>query len=184
MSAAPINIIKIKDKEFRLLITSQAIQSSVKLIAEKMNAEFKGKNPLFIAVLNGSFLFAADLVKSIAVDCEITFVKLASYSGNSTTGVVKELIGLSENISGRTVIVLEDIVDSGITLESLYAQLKKMNPAELKVAALFFKPGCYTKNIRIDYVGMEVPNDFLVGYGLDYDGLGRNLEDIYTEIKN
>jgi len=183
MSTLTRKSIKIKEKEFRVAISSETIQEAVRTIAGRMNKELEGKCPLFIAVLNGSFLFAADLLKSITIDCEITFVKLASYNGTSSTGIVKELVGLSENIKDRTIVVLEDIVDTGITLESLFAQLKKQDPKELKVAALLFKPEAYTKNIKVDYVGMEVKNEFLVGYGLDYDGLGRNYRDIYVEIK-
>lgn len=176
------NMLQIKDRHFRVSIPSERIQKEVAAIAGRMNKELAGKTPLFIAVLNGSFLFAADLFRNLDIECSITFVKLASYSGTSSTGNVKQLLGLNEDIKGRTVIVLEDIVDTGVTLESLYAQLGALQPAELKTAALLFKPHAYKKNIKVDYVGMEVGNEFLVGYGLDYDGLGRNLRDIYTEV--
>src|ERR1051325_862531 len=175
----PSATVKIKDKNFRISISSEEIQMAVKRIAERMNEDLKDKCPLFIVVLNGSFLFAADLMKSVTIDCEITFVKLSSYSGTHSTGTVKELVGLSEDPNGRTVVFLEDIVDTGVTLESLYAQIKKMGPREVKVAALLHKPKAYTKSIPIDYIGLEVGNEFIVGYGLDYDGLGRNLRDIY-----
>jgi hypoxanthine phosphoribosyltransferase len=179
----PTTSVRIKDKNFRICISSEEIQRAVKGIAGRMNRELEGKCPLFIVVLNGSFLFAADLMKSVTIDCEITFVKLSSYSGTGSTGTVKELVGLSEDPRGRTVVFLEDIVDTGVTLESLYAQIKKMGPEEVKVAALLHKPKAYTKNIPIDYVGLEVGNEFIVGYGLDYDGLGRNLRDIYKLVE-
>jgi hypoxanthine phosphoribosyltransferase len=174
--------IRIKDRDFRISIPSATIQDAVVRIAARMNRELDGKCPLFVAVLNGSFLFAADLMKHVTIDCEITFVKLSSYLGTSTTGTVKQLMGLNESVEGRTVVFLEDIVDTGITLESLYGQIGKLGPREVQVAALLFKPQAYTKSIKVDYVGMEVKNDFLVGYGLDYDGLGRNLRDIYAEV--
>ena len=127
-------------------------------------------------------MFTADLLKHIDFNCEVTFLKLTSYHGTSTTGSVKQLIGINEEIKGRDVIVLEDIVDTGITLEQILEQLKSFEPSSIKVATLLYKPAAYKKNIKIDYVGMEIPNDFIVGYGLDYDGLGRNLADIYTLI--
>ena len=182
MSTLKEKKIKIGDKQFKLSISEERINKEVEAIAGKINEEMKETRPLFIAVLNGSFLFAADLLKDVTIECEISFVKLASYSGTSSSGIVKELVGLNENIKDRTVVVLEDIVDTGITLESLYAQLIKYEPKELKVAALLFKPEAYTKKIKVDYVGIEVKNEFLVGYGLDYDGLGRNLRDIYVEV--
>ena len=182
MSTLTRKMIKIRDKQFKISISEEKISEAVKAIAVRMNKDLEGKRPLFIAVLNGSFLFAADLLKDLNIDCEISFVKLASYSGTSSSGIVKELVGLTENIKDRTVVVLEDIVDTGVTLESLYAQLRKQEPKELKVAALLFKPEAYTKKIKVDYVGMEVKNEFLVGYGLDYDGSGRNLRDIYVEV--
>lgn len=172
--------IRIKDKNFDIYIPSGDIQQRIDEVAERINKDLEGTKPLFLAVLNGSFLFAADLMKRLTIDCEISFVKVSSYSGTSSTGAVKQLIGLSESLKDRTVVVLEDIVDTGLTLESLRGQILKMEPKELKFATLLFKPEAYTRNIPIDYIGMEVPNLFLVGYGLDYDGLGRNLEDIYV----
>ncbi|MFH1319863.1 MAG: hypoxanthine phosphoribosyltransferase [Bacteroidota bacterium] len=176
--------VKIKDKEFEILLPSGKIQNAVKEMAEMMNVEFKGKNPLFISVLNGSFIFAADLLKKINIDCGISFVKLASYEGTATTGEIKTLVGLDENIKDRLVVILEDIVDTGNTIETLIAQLKAFKPAEVKIATLLFKPGAYEKDIKIDYIALEVPNDFLIGYGLDYDGLGRNYEEIYVLVKS
>jgi hypoxanthine phosphoribosyltransferase len=172
-------VVKLKDKHFKRFLPSDDIERAVNFIGDKMNSDFAGKKPLFISVLNGSFLFAADLMKTLTIDCEITFVKLASYQGTQTTGKVRTLIGFGEEITNRTVVILEDIVDTGNTLEVLVARLKELNPLEIKVAALLYKPEAYTKDIPVDYVGFKVGNDFLVGYGLDYDGLGRNLRDIY-----
>jgi hypoxanthine phosphoribosyltransferase len=176
--------IKLKDKEFGVSLDSEEIQKIIKQIAEKINMDYNDKErPLFISILNGSFMFTADLLKQIDFNCEITFLKLSSYLGTSTTGSVKELIGINENIQGRHVIVLEDIVDTGITLEQIVLELNKQKPADIRIATFLFKPAAYKKDIKINYVGKEIPNDFIIGYGLDYDGLGRNLPDIYTLIQ-
>ena len=138
------------------------------------------KDPLFIAVLNGSFLFAADVMRKITIpNAEISFIKLSSYSGTKTTGEVNELIGINEDIKARNVIILEDIIDTGITLNKIISLLKKEDVADVKIATLLFKPDSYTKNIHIDFIGKSIPNDFVVGYGLDYDEIGRNLPHIY-----
>jgi hypoxanthine phosphoribosyltransferase len=170
----------IHDKTFKTKIAAKEIQKAVMDVAKLINAELKGKKPLFLAVLNGSFMFAADLLKKVTVECEITFVKVASYHGTQTTGNIKQLIGINEDIKGRTVVVIEDIVDTGTTIENVYEQLQQMGAAEIKIATLLFKPEAYKKTVPIDYAAIVVPNDFLVGYGLDYNGLGRNLEDIYV----
>ncbi len=178
--------VTIHDKEFELFITYEKIRSIVEEMAEKMNNDFKDKNPLFLCILNGSFMFAAEVFKRISLlDAEISFIKLASYSGTQTTGEVKQLIGLNEDLSGRTVIVLEDIVDSGITIANTIEQIKAKNPKEVKIATLLLKPDALQVKIQLDYIGLEIPNDFIVGYGLDYNGRGRNLIDIYkvTEKK-
>ncbi|WP_321371017.1 hypoxanthine phosphoribosyltransferase [uncultured Draconibacterium sp.] len=176
--------VKILDKEFELFIPYEKIRSVVEQMAETMNKELAGKDPLFLCILNGSFMFAAEVFKRIDfVESEISFVKLASYEGDSTTGKVKQLIGLNEEIEGRTVVILEDIVDTGITINNIQKQLAKMNPKEVQVATLLLKPDALKKEVDLKYVGMEIPNDFIVGYGLDYDGYGRNLIDIYTVIK-
>ncbi len=173
--------VKLKDKIFEVSFSSEKIQNTVTEIAKKINQDYKDKNvPLFISVLNGSFMFTADLLKQIDFNCEITFLKLSSYKGTSTTGSVKQLIGINEKISGRDIIVLEDIVDTGITLEEIVRELDKFGAASIKIVTLLFKPEAYKKDIEIDYVGKKIPNDFIIGYGLDYDGLGRNLPDIYT----
>ena len=173
-------LIHIHDKQFRKFISSPKIKRAVDGIAKRINKDFKGKKPIFISVLNGSFMFTSDLLKKINIECEISFIKLASYSGAISTGKVNELIGLNEDLYRRTVIVIEDIVDSGNTIEKVIQELKKYNPKQIKIATMFFKPKAYKKKIALDYVGMKVPNDFIVGYGLDYNGLGRNLSDIYT----
>ncbi|HYQ56218.1 MAG TPA: hypoxanthine phosphoribosyltransferase [Draconibacterium sp.] len=172
------------DKEFEIFIPYEKIRSVVEQMAETMNKELAGKDPLFLCILNGSFMFAAEIYKRINfVESEISFVKLASYQGASTTGKVKQLIGLNEKIEGRTVVILEDIVDSGITINNIQDQLAKMNPKEVQVATLLLKPDALKKEVDLKYVGIEIPNDFIVGYGLDYDGFGRNLIDIYRVVK-
>ncbi|WP_319479420.1 hypoxanthine phosphoribosyltransferase [uncultured Draconibacterium sp.] len=176
--------VKILDKEFEIFIPYEKIRSVVEQMAEAMNSELAGKDPLFLCILNGSFMFAAEIYKRIDfVESEISFVKLASYQGDSTTGKVKHLIGLNEEIEGRTVVILEDIVDTGITINNILEQLEKLNPKEVQVATLLLKPDALQKEVDLKYVGIEIPNDFIVGYGLDYDGYGRNLIDIYTVVK-
>ncbi|KJF41891.1 hypoxanthine phosphoribosyltransferase [Draconibacterium sediminis] len=176
--------VKILDKEFELFIPYEKIRSVVEQMADTMNKELAGKDPLFLCILNGSFMFAAEIYKRIDfVESEISFVKLASYQGDSTTGKVKQLIGLNEKIEGRTVVVLEDIVDTGITINNILEQLEQMKPKEVQVATLLLKPDALQKEVDLKYVGIEIPNDFIVGYGLDYDGYGRNLIDIYTVVK-
>jgi hypoxanthine phosphoribosyltransferase len=170
----------LKDKTFRVNIPASEINKAVGEVARRINTELKDKKPLFLSVLNGSFMFASDLMKKITIDCEISFVKVASYDGTSTSGSVKQLIGLNESIKDRTVVIIEDIVDTGLTIESVVKQLEAMEPADIKIATLLYKPEAYRKKLQLDYVAIVVPNDFLVGYGLDYDGLGRNLPDIYV----
>ena len=171
----------LKDKEFRLSYPSDDIQSDIDVLSSKINHDLKSVHiPLFLSILNGSFMFTADLLKRIQFPCEVSFIKLASYEGTSSTGTINELIGLKENIEGRTVIIVEDIVDTGHTLDKLYLELSKRNPAKILIATLLYKPDSYKGNLNINYIGKSIPNDFIVGYGLDYDGLGRNLPDIYT----
>lgn len=172
--------VTLKDKTFVPYISSQKIEESVKNMAQKINEDLHSENPIFLVVLNGSFMFAADLLKEVTVPCEISFIKLASYHGTSSTGTVTEMIGLTEEIKGRTVVIVEDIVDTGVTLEKLITLLTKKEVKQIKVASFLFKPDAYTKSIKIDYKGIEIPNDFVVGYGLDYDGLGRNMKEIYV----
>ena len=173
------NKINIKDKTFEVSISDTEIATIVKTIANNINAT-KIENPLFIAVMNGAFLFAADVMRNITIpNAEISFIKLASYSGTKTTGEVSELIGISQNIKGRNVIIIEDIIDSGITLEKIITLLKNEEVSDIKVATLLFKPKAYTKEINIDFIGKSIANHFVVGYGLDYDEIGRNLPHIY-----
>ncbi len=172
--------VTLKDKTFVPYITSDKILESVKQMAKKINKDLAEDMPLFLVVLNGSFMFAADLLKEVTIPCEISFIKLASYHGTSSTGTVTEMIGLTEEIKGRTVVIVEDIVDTGITLEKLTTLLTKKEVKQIKVASFLLKPEAYQKTITVDYVGMEIPNEFVVGYGLDYDGLGRNMKEIYV----
>ena len=177
-----MNTITVKDKEFKLSISAEEINSVVKELASRLNHDLKGKNPIFLVVLNGAFIFAADLYRKIEIPSEISFVKLASYSGTSTTSDVKELIGLNEKLKGRTVVIIEDIIDTGITMDNIIGKLKNLEAADVKLAALLFKPGAFVKDFHIDYIGLEIPNDFIVGYGLDYNGLARNYPDIYRIV--
>jgi hypoxanthine phosphoribosyltransferase len=176
-------MVRVKDKEFETFIPASQIEVVVQQLADRINADFKDKNPLFLAILNGSFVFAADLLRKISIPCNISFVKFASYSGTETTEEVKELIGLNEEIKGRHIILLEDIVDTGNTMELILSDLTKMNPADVKIACFCNKPEAFRKSFRIDYIGMSIPDEFIVGYGLDYDGYGRNLPDIYKIAK-
>jgi len=177
--------IKLHDKTFGITTPAAEIDKVIAEMGAKMNKELAGKRPLFLCVLNGSFMFTSDLMKHITVEgTEISFVKLTSYAGTQSVGTVRELIGLTENLEGRTVVILEDIVDTGITMHSTKATLSKMNPSEILIASLFFKPDSLQRDLTIDYVGMEIPNDFIVGRGLDYDGLGRNYPDLYTVCEN
>ena len=178
-----MNEITVLDREFSVYITEDEIQSRITALAEKINEDLKGQDVLFFGVLNGVFLFAADIFRQINLECQVSFIKLASYDGTSSTGKIKELIGWNEDITGKTVIVLEDIVDTGATLERVIGELKLRKAAEVKICTLLFKPEAYTKDIPIDYIGFEIPNNFVVGYGLDYDGYGRNLRAIYKLTK-
>lgn len=173
-------IINIKDKTFETLIPEEEILRRVKAVADKMNSELKGKNPLLLGVLNGSFIFAADLMRMLTIESEISFVKMSSYEGTSSTGTVKKLVGLNEDIEGRTIVIVEDIVDSGLTMERMLEYLKDFKPAEVHICTLLLKPENLKRPLNVEYVAMKIPNDFIVGYGLDYDGLGRNLRDIYV----
>lgn len=172
--------IKVIDKEFETSIPEKEILEAIDKVAEKMNKQLEGKNPLFVCVLNGAFMFASDLMKRITIPCEITFVKVASYAGTASSGTLKQLIGFNENVSNRTVVILEDIVDTGNTIVKLIEEVQTLNPAQVQVATLLFKPEACKQPITLDYVGLRIPNDFIIGYGLDYNGQARNLKDIYT----
>ena len=171
--------IKVKDKYFVPFISEEKIQMEVNRIADEMNRDLAGKDPLFLGILNGAFMFAGDLFKQLSIPCQITFLKLASYSGTKSTGTVKQLIGINLDLKDRVVVVLEDIVDSGITLDTILRQLSGYEPAEIHVATFLHKPEATIKEVQLDYVGMEIPNDFILGYGLDYDGYGRNYKSMY-----
>ena len=174
--------IQVKDKQFAISITEAEILQKVKAVATRINEDYKGQKPVFLAVLNGSFIFAADLLREIDLPCEISFVKLASYQGTQTTGAIRELIGLNIDITGRPVIVVEDIVDTGVTMAHMLETLRKQNPKSVEVCTLLLKPGKLQAQLDIRYCCLEIPNDFIVGYGLDYDGYGRNTRDIYTLV--
>lgn len=178
-----MNEITVLDREFSVYITEDEIQSRITALAEKINEDLKGQDVLFFGVLNGVFLFAADLFRQIKLECQVSFIKLASYDGTASTGKIKELIGWNEDITGKTVVVLEDIVDTGATLERVIGELKLRKAADVKICTLLFKPEAYTRDIPIDYIGFEIQNNFVVGYGLDYDGYGRNLKAIYKLTK-
>ncbi len=172
--------IQVKDKTFTVSISREEIQKRVAEVAAQISKDLNGKKPLFLAVLNGAFVFAADLIRGISTDCEITFVRLASYTGTKSTGRGKERIGLNENIEDRHIVIVEDIIDSGKTMEELLAMLQARHPASIKIASLLVKPGNLKVDLDIPYCCFKIPNDFIVGYGLDYDGEGRNLPEIYT----
>ncbi len=175
--------ITVLDKTFEPYITAETINAQIKRLAATMNEDYVGKKPLFIAILNGSFMFAADLFKELTVDAEICFIKLASYKGTKSTGNVITSIGLDLPLTDRHVVVVEDIVDTGKTLAMFLPQLHIQDPASLKIASLLHKPEALEHPIIIDYLGFEVPNKFLLGYGLDYDGFGRNLKEIYSLVE-
>lgn len=175
-----MDAIQILDKKFVEFIPNSKIIEAISAIASRMNQKYRDLNPVFLCVLNGSFMFAADLMKEINFPCEVSFVKLASYVGTSSSGKVKELIGFGEELKGRNVILVEDIVDSGSTLEAIIGSLNKIGVAGYEIATLLYKPEAYKKDISIDYYGLKIPNDFIVGYGLDYNGYGRNLKDIFV----
>ena len=177
-----MSIVKIKDLTFKTFIPESEIQQRVKAVAEKINKDLDGKNPLLLAVLNGSFVFAADLIRNITIPCEISFVKLASYQGTTSTGKIKEVIGLNEDLTGRTVVIVEDIVDTGFTLKRMIETLGTRHPESIHICSLLVKPDKLQVPLNIEYAAIEIPNDFIVGYGLDYDQQGRQLRDIYTIV--
>lgn len=172
--------ITVKDKSFKPFISEESLQKLIKETATKINYDYRGKSPIFIGVLNGSFMFFGDLLKHIDLECTVSFVKLSSYQGVNSTGTVNELIGLNEDLRGKDVILVEDIVDTGNTIDKLYEIIKNKEAKSIRVSTLLYKPKTYNKSYEIDYVGIEIPNEFVVGYGLDYDGLGRNLNSIYV----
>ncbi len=179
-----MNTIKLNDKYFDLFITKEKIEKAVKKIAKEIENDLdEDEVPIFIGVLNGSFMFVADFVRAYPYNCHLSFVKLTSYQGTNSTGKVKKLVGINENLKGKTVVILEDIIDTGNTLEEIYTIFKDERLKQLKVATLFFKPDIYKKDLHIDYIGISIEDKFIIGYGLDYDGLGRNLPNVY-QLKN
>src|ERR1043166_4833432 len=174
--------IKVHDKTFDIYLSEKQIQQRVKEIAETINKDYEGKRPLIIAILNGSFMFAADLFKHLTISTEISFIKLASYRGMKSTGNVVTSIGLDAELFGKDVIIIEDIVDTGKTLYNFLPKLKDHHPASLKIAALLHKPDATKFPLTLDYVGFSIQDKFVIGYGLDYDGMGRNLKEIYQVI--
>ena len=176
--------IQIKDKEFEIYLSREKIETTIKRIAKEIETDMEEKDPLFLVILNGAFMFAADLFKEFSMPCEISFTRLASYQGTKSTNQVKEIIGMNEDIKGRHIIILEDIIDTGITLEHLQNTLNKYGPASISLATLLFKPEAFQKDYPIHYVGIPIQNEFVVGYGLDYDGHGRNFANIYKVVEN
>ena len=172
--------IKIKDKEFVPMISEAEIKERVKAVAQQISKDMEGKNPLLLAVLNGSFVFAADLMREITIPCEISFVKLASYQGTTSTGKVKEVIGINEDLSGRTIIIVEDIVESGLTMKRMIESIGTRNPESVNICTLLLTPDRLKTDLDIKYVAFSIPNDFILGYGLDYDQQARGLKDIYV----
>ena len=172
--------IKIKDKVFTLSISEEEILKEVSRVASEINTKLAGKDPIFISVLNGSFMFTSDLMKRITIPCEISFVKLASYQGVASTGEIKEIVGITEDLKDRTVVIVEDIVDTGLTMQRLLESIGTRAPREVFIASLLLKPEKLQVDVDVDFVAMKIPTDFIVGYGLDYDGYGRNYPNIYT----
>ena len=178
-----MSVVRIKDKTFKTFIPESEIKAQVQRVAQQINEDMKDKNPLLLAVLNGSFIFAADLMRALTIPCEISFVKLASYQGTTSTGTVKEVLGINEDLTGRTVIIVEDIVESGLTMQRMIESLGTRNPESIHICTLLLKPQRLKVPLNIKYTVFSIPNDFILGYGLDYDQQGRQLRDIYTLVE-
>ncbi len=175
--------VQVLDKKFRELIPEETLQQRISEMAKDISDDYRGREVVFIGILNGAFMFASDLFRRVDLNARITFIKLASYQGTGSSGTIKELIGWNEDLKGREIIILEDIVDTGSTLEHTVNNLVIRKVAGIRVAAMLLKPQAYKKSIPVDYVGFEIPNDFVVGYGLDYNGFGRNLTSVYSLIQ-
>ena len=171
--------VKLKDKNFQLFIDSKELNNSIESLSNKINQDYSDREPIFLCVLNGAFVFAAELIKRFNHECQVSFVKLSSYQGVQSSGTINSLIGLNEDIKGKDVIIVEDIVDTGQTIANIVENILNKNPRSIEVATLLYKPKSYQKQIPIKYRAIEIGNDFIVGFGLDYNGLGRNLEEIY-----
>jgi hypoxanthine phosphoribosyltransferase len=178
-----MNVIRVHDKLFEPYLTQEEIQTRISFIAEQLNRDYQTRKPLFIAILNGSFIFASDLFKKLTIEAEICFIKLASYKGSKSTGTVVTAIGLDHEVYGRDVVIVEDIVDTGKTLTEFLPQLRHQQPSSLRVIALLHKAEATRYSVPIDYLGFTIPDKFVVGYGLDYDGLGRNIPEIYKLVE-
>ena len=180
-----MNCIQIEDKEFEILLENDQINKRTRLIGIQLNVDYEDRCPIIIGVLNGSFLFMADLLKEIEGSCEVAFMRVSSYRGTDSTGVIKEALGLPDNLHDRDILIVEDIVDTGITLKYILEKVYLQKPASVKVCSLLYKPAALLQSIpELEYIGFEIPNEFVVGYGLDYNGLGRNLKDVYRAVKN
>ena len=175
-------IIQVKDKAFSISIPEEKILAEVKRVAKEIVRDYEGRNPIFLSILNGSFMFAADLLREVDMPCEVAFVRMASYQGMNTTGTIREIMGLNIEVTGRPVIIVEDIVDTGLTMSHMLEMLKSHNPSSIDICTLLMKPGKLQVNLDVRYCCLQIPDDFIVGYGLDYDGYGRNMKDIYTLI--
>ena len=174
-----ISVIQIKDKQFELFIPEKVILESIQKVSEQIGNDLHDQNPIFVCVLNGAFMFASDLIKHLDFPCEITFIRLKSYQGTASSGSICEVENLIDDIKNRNVVIIEDIIDTGYTMQYLIESISSKQPKSLRIATLLFKPKALRVNLKTDYIAMEIPNDFIVGYGLDYDGYGRNLRDIY-----
>ncbi|MEJ5962288.1 hypoxanthine phosphoribosyltransferase [Pedobacter immunditicola] len=180
-----MNFIQIEDKDFEIFLENDQISKRTRLIGIQLNVDYEDRCPIIIGVLNGSFVFMADLLKEIEVSCEVAFIRASSYNGTASTGVIKEVLGLPDNLRDRDILIVEDIVETGITLKYILEKVYLQNPASVKVCSLLYKPAALLKTIpELEYIGFEIPNEFVVGYGLDYNGLGRNLKDVYRAVKN
>ncbi len=176
------NNITVQGEEFKPFLDQQAISNIIEALAQQINQDYAGKDPVFLVVLNGSFMFASDLLKRITTSCRVSFVKMASYSGKQSTGTVKELIGINEDLKGQHVVILEDIIDTGITINQLLNKINEENPASVRVCTMFFKPKKFQKDYEIHYIGKEISNEFIIGYGLDLNGYVRNLPIVYQHV--
>ena len=182
LQSQPMQQIQVKDRQFELYLPESQLEEAIIHMAQEIQRDLSDKDPLFLAVLNGSFMFAASLMRKLGFPCRISFVKLASYSGTQSTEQVNQLIGLNEGLAGQHVVILEDIIDTGHTLSHMLDVLKEKNPASVRIATLLFKPEAFVHDYYLDYIGLKIPTAFIVGYGLDYDGYGRNLPDIYRIV--
>ncbi len=178
-----MSTVKVNGRMFETSITEAEILARVQEVAAQISKDFEGKNPLFLAVLNGSFIFAADLMRAMTTPCEISFVKLASYQGTTSTGKITEVLGINEDLTGRTIIIVEDIVESGLTIQRMIETIGTRQPESVHICTLLLKPDCLKVDLNIEYVAFRIPNDFVLGYGLDYDQQARELRDIYTLVQ-